>query len=137
MLLILVAPLLVVTAIQYLGTVLCLVRRIRWRIPAEAWLLAALVVAAVLLPGPFGLPRYRLPITPLLCVAAGAGLTSAKRSGGGRGRRSSTRDRGRRLEIPLLDGPGFARSRGALGVGRTGSVAGPALAGARSRRWPA
>ncbi len=77
--LVLVAPLLITTVIQYLGTVMCLLRRVRWGIPAEAWLLGALVVAAVLLPGPFGLPRYRLPITPLLCVAAGAGLTSRER----------------------------------------------------------
>lgn len=76
--LVLVTPLLVATAAQYLGTILCLLRRVRWGIPPEAWLLAALVVAAVLLPGPFGLPRYRLAITPLLCVAAAAGLTSAK-----------------------------------------------------------
>jgi hypothetical protein len=74
-LLVLVAPLLIATAVQYLGTVLCVVRGIARGVPAEAWLLAALIVAAVLLPGPFGLPRYRLPITPLLCVAAGVGLT--------------------------------------------------------------
>ncbi|MCJ7542956.1 MAG: glycosyltransferase family 39 protein [Phycisphaerae bacterium] len=74
--LLLVAPLLIATAVQYLGTVLCLLRRVRWGIPPEGWLLAALVVAGVLLPGPFGLPRYRLAITPLLCVAAAAGLTS-------------------------------------------------------------
>jgi hypothetical protein len=74
-----VAPLLIATAVQYLGTLLCVVRGIRRRIPAEAWLLAALMVAAALLPGPYGLPRYRLPITPLLCIAAGVGLAAIRR----------------------------------------------------------
>jgi hypothetical protein len=31
---------------------------------------------AILLPGPFGLPRYRLPVAPLLCVAAVAGFVA-------------------------------------------------------------
>jgi 4-amino-4-deoxy-L-arabinose transferase-like glycosyltransferase len=74
-----VAPLLIATAVQYLGTLLCVARGIRRKIPAEAWLLAALVVAAALLHGPFGLPRYRLPVAPLLCVAAGVGLAAFKR----------------------------------------------------------
>jgi len=42
-------------------------------VSAAGWLAVALVAVAALLPGPFGLPRYRLPVTPLLHVAAGAG----------------------------------------------------------------
>ncbi len=75
---ILVGPMLMVTAVQYLGTIACAVRRIGAKMPAEAYLLAAVVIVSALLPGPFGLPRYRLPITAILCVAAGAGLTARR-----------------------------------------------------------
>jgi len=74
---ILVGPLLVVMVVQYLGTVACVVRRFSFQMPPEVYLAAAVVVVTVLLPGPSGLPRYRLPITPLLCMAAGAGLIGA------------------------------------------------------------
>jgi 4-amino-4-deoxy-L-arabinose transferase-like glycosyltransferase len=73
------APLLIATAVQYLGALLCIIQAGRQRIPKEVWLLVVLVVVSVLLPGPFGLPRYRLPITPLLCVAAGAGMAALRR----------------------------------------------------------
>ncbi|MFA6133030.1 MAG: glycosyltransferase family 39 protein [Phycisphaerae bacterium] len=72
-------PLAAVPMVLYAGVLLCIVRRLSWRMPAEVWLLAAIVIVAMLLPGPFGLPRYRLPVLPVLGVAAGAGLTSRKK----------------------------------------------------------
>ena len=70
------APLIAVLAAQYLGAVLCIIRRGSLHMPAEIWLLAAVFIMAILLPGPFGLPRYRLPVAPLLCVAAVAGFVA-------------------------------------------------------------
>jgi 4-amino-4-deoxy-L-arabinose transferase-like glycosyltransferase len=69
-----------ILALQYLGVVLCLVRRIGRSVPAEAWLLGLIVLTAALLPGPSGLPRYRIPVEPLLGVAAAAGLTRKRRT---------------------------------------------------------
>jgi hypothetical protein len=73
------AAMIVILAGQYLGVILCLLRRIGQSIPAEAWLLGLIVVVAALLPGPSGLPRYRIPAEPLLAVAAGAGFTRKRR----------------------------------------------------------
>ena len=38
-------------------------------------MLAAMVVAAALMPGPSGFPRYRLSVEAILAVAAAAGFT--------------------------------------------------------------
>ncbi|MBN1943959.1 MAG: glycosyltransferase family 39 protein [Phycisphaerae bacterium] len=46
----------------------------RLRLPPEVWLLVAIVVVTVVLPGPFGLPRYRIPVMPILNLAAAAGV---------------------------------------------------------------
>ena len=50
-----------------------MVAALRWRMGAACWLGVAMVVSAALVVGPSGLPRYRLPVTGLLCLAAGAG----------------------------------------------------------------
>ena len=55
------------------GAIAWLVRRGFRGVSAAGWLAVALVAVAAILPGPFGLPRYRLPVTPLLHVAAAAG----------------------------------------------------------------
>jgi 4-amino-4-deoxy-L-arabinose transferase-like glycosyltransferase len=73
------AATIVILAAQYLGVILCILRRLAFSMPAEAWLLGLVVIAAMLLPGPFGLPRYRIPVEPLLAVAAGAGFTRKRR----------------------------------------------------------
>jgi len=65
---------------QYLGVVLCVVRRLSRSVPAEAWLLAVVVIVAALLPGPYGLPRYRIPVEPILAVSAALGFTRSRRS---------------------------------------------------------
>ena len=70
------APLALIPAIEYLGALCCAaagLRRRRFALGAGAWLAVAMVAAAALLPGPFGLPRYRVPVAPILNVAAAAG----------------------------------------------------------------
>jgi hypothetical protein len=48
---------------------------------AEVWLCLLLVLVAFLLPGPAGHPRFRVPVEPILSVAAAAGwaLLAARR----------------------------------------------------------
>jgi 4-amino-4-deoxy-L-arabinose transferase-like glycosyltransferase len=74
--------------VEYFGVAACVAGGLR-RAPAEAWFLAAVVIVSALLPGPFGLPRYRVPVAPILNVAAAAGLLAVigrlRRAGGRRG----------------------------------------------------
>ena len=66
-------PLVLVFLVKYAGVAICIFGRIRFRLRPEVWLLLGVVVVSAILPGPFGLPRYRLPIAPLLSVAAAVG----------------------------------------------------------------
>jgi len=85
------APMVLLLGLKYLAAGVCAVRKLRPRMPAEAWLVAAVVVVATLLPGPFGLPRYRVPIEPLLSAAAAVGLTVVIDAAGRRRRRTAAR----------------------------------------------
>ncbi len=67
------APLVLVFLVKYVGVVLCVFGRVRFRFPPEVWLLVGVAVVSAILPGPFGLPRYRLPVAPLLSIAAAVG----------------------------------------------------------------
>ena len=67
------APLVLIFLLKYVGVVASVFMRVRFRMSAEAWLLVGVVVVSAILPGPFGLPRYRLPVAPLLSVAAAVG----------------------------------------------------------------
>jgi len=73
------APLVAICGIGYLaaasGAVIGAVKT-RLRLPAEVWMLVALVIVSALLPGPSGLPRYRVPVTPLLSLAAALGVVN-------------------------------------------------------------
>ena len=69
-------PMVLLLAAKYLTASFCVIKKARLRMPAEAWLLLVIVIVSTLLPGPFGLPRYRTPFEPLLSVAAGAGVTA-------------------------------------------------------------
>ncbi|MHC4981973.1 MAG: hypothetical protein ACYTF6_02250 [Planctomycetota bacterium] len=68
------AVMVVVLAIKYLAVAAHVIKRARLRMPAEAWLAVVIVIVCTLLPGPFALPRYRVPFEPLLSVAAAAGM---------------------------------------------------------------
>ncbi len=79
-------PMILLLGMLYLGAGVCAIhglRRLCW--PAEIWLLVMIVAVSALLPGPFGLPRYRLPITPILAIAAAVGW--GRVVGGGAGAR--------------------------------------------------
>ena len=73
-------PMVLILALEYLGCLLWVVRRLRLSMPTEMWLLLALVVVTSLLSGPYGMPRYRTPIEPMLSVLAAAGWMAAKGS---------------------------------------------------------
>ncbi len=47
---------------------------VRWRMGPSAWLMILAVLLFTLLPGVFGRPRFRIPVTPMLNIAAAAGL---------------------------------------------------------------
>ena len=64
---------LVMTAAQYLGVALFLVRSLRRKLPGEMWVLLALAAMAPLLCGPFAFPRYQTMVVPLLSLFAAAG----------------------------------------------------------------
>ena len=73
------APLVAICILGYLaaaGGALIGAVKTRLRLGAAAWMLVALVVVSALLPGPSGLPRYRVAITPLLSLAAGLGVVN-------------------------------------------------------------
>jgi 4-amino-4-deoxy-L-arabinose transferase-like glycosyltransferase len=85
---VLAVPLVLLLLVKYLAAASVL-RRVRLRMPAEVYLLVAVVAVTTLLPGPFGLPRYRVPIEPVLSVAAGAAVAAALAAG--RSRRAAKR----------------------------------------------
>lgn len=66
-------PLVLILALKYLAVAVCVVTRARRGLPVEIWLLVAVVAVGTFLPGPFGLPRYRVPLAPILSIAAGCG----------------------------------------------------------------
>ncbi len=70
-------PMILIMLIKYLGVILCVIRKIRLRIPLETWLIVGIFLITAFLPGP-GLPRYRLPIEPIIAIAAAAGWMRKK-----------------------------------------------------------
>ena len=67
-------PMVLILLVMYAGVAACVVVGLRRRAGAAASLLAAVVVVSMMLTGPFGLPRYRVPVEPILNVAAAVGL---------------------------------------------------------------
>jgi hypothetical protein len=75
-------PITIFTFVQYLAGLLCAVRgvrRARFRLPAEVWLLALVVLVSAAMPGVVAHPRFRVPVEPILNVAAAAGLVGLLR----------------------------------------------------------
>jgi len=78
--------------IRYLGVVLCGLWRLRLsKMTAGGWLCVLLVVTACLLPGPANHPRFRVPVEPILSVAAAIGYLGLRQW---RRRKASCRDAG-------------------------------------------
>lgn len=69
-------PELIVLALQYLACLVFVAYHVSRRGPrlSSVSLLAVLTVAALCFPGPGSVPRYRVPVEPLLNAAAGAGV---------------------------------------------------------------
>ncbi|HUU21789.1 MAG TPA: glycosyltransferase family 39 protein [Phycisphaerae bacterium] len=67
-------PLILILAAKYVGVLACAIAGVRRRAGPEVWLLVSIALLTAILPGPFGLPRYRIPIEPILNLAAAAGL---------------------------------------------------------------
>jgi uncharacterized membrane protein YbjE (DUF340 family) len=71
-----VIPLSIPTAVKYAGGLLVVVLGLRRgvrTVPPWVWLLAAVVVFSSLLGGPASTPRFRVPVEPLLSIAAAGG----------------------------------------------------------------
>jgi len=64
---------------RYAGVLLCVVWRFTLRLPAAAWLCLGLVAASFLLPGPAAHPRFRVPVEPILSIAAAMGWAAILR----------------------------------------------------------
>jgi 4-amino-4-deoxy-L-arabinose transferase-like glycosyltransferase len=69
----LLAPEMALLALQCLGILACGVRGVirRLRVGPEAWLIALTILAFLLVGGPAAMPRFRVPIEPMLDLAAG------------------------------------------------------------------
>jgi len=67
-------------AFKYAMAAVCAVRRVRWRMSGAGWLILLTVLAFALVGGPGAIPRYRVPVEPLLSAAAAAGLIWSDRA---------------------------------------------------------
>jgi len=62
-----------VLLVKYFGVAVCLLVKCRPRMPAAAWLMGLIVLVSFLLPGPAAHPRFRVPVEPILSIAAAVG----------------------------------------------------------------
>jgi hypothetical protein len=73
-------PIAIFTLVQYLGGILCVWWGLRGRFRAHVriapavWLLVLIVIVSCLVSGTTGTPRFRVPVEPILNVAAAAGI---------------------------------------------------------------
>jgi hypothetical protein len=67
-------PFMLVLLARYAFSAVGVVRYVRWRMGPSGWLLMLTVLLFAILPGVFGHPRFRVPITPFLNLAAGVGM---------------------------------------------------------------
>ena len=65
---------LLILALKYLAALVWLAPAVRTRPRAEHWLLILTFAYFVLIPGPVAHARFRLPIAPLISIAAAAGI---------------------------------------------------------------
>ena len=73
---ILTIPLVLITLIKYIGVVICFTYRTLLHLRPEVYLPVLVVIVSAFLPSP-GLPRYRLPISGILSIAAATGILIA------------------------------------------------------------
>jgi len=68
------APMVLVTVVKYAAATAGALAHVRARMSPAVWLIALMVLYFALIPGPVAHARFRVPIEPLLSVAAGAGI---------------------------------------------------------------
>ncbi len=95
------APMVLLTAVKFASAAAGAFAHVRWRMGAALWLMLLTLLYFVLAPGPAAHPRFRVPIAPLLSLAAGAGIAWLARRLGGRRRRG----RAPRESRPLQPSP--------------------------------
>jgi hypothetical protein len=86
-----------VLLVKYFGVAACLVAKCRPRMSAAGWLLGLIVLVSFLLPGPAAHPRFRVPVEPILSIAAAVGWCALigalrRRRASGRAANSSHED---------------------------------------------
>ena len=74
-------PAAIVLTVKYGFVLICAAGRARWRMGAGGWLILLTIVVFALAGGPAATPRFRIPIAPLLSVAAGAGAAMLRKRG--------------------------------------------------------
>jgi 4-amino-4-deoxy-L-arabinose transferase-like glycosyltransferase len=67
-------PMVIIFVVKFFGVVVCAFRRLRLRMSAAEWLVLLVVIVSFLLGGLCSTPRFRVPIAPLLSLAAAVGL---------------------------------------------------------------
>jgi len=69
-------PMLAILVAKYMLAVECLCRRLSAGMGASAWLMVLVFVVFALSGGPASTPRFRVPVEPILSVAAAAGIVT-------------------------------------------------------------
>jgi 4-amino-4-deoxy-L-arabinose transferase-like glycosyltransferase len=77
--LLLCGPMILITLAKYALGLRCAFRSSRLHMPAAWWLLFIVFLYLAFTPGPVALPRFRVPIAPLISLAAAAGLMLKRR----------------------------------------------------------
>ena len=67
-------PMVLILALKYAAVIICAIARFRPRMGATAWLLTAIILVSAILPGVAAVPRFRVPVEPILNLTAAAGL---------------------------------------------------------------
>ena len=96
---VLAAPFVLILLGKYAAVAVLAARKLRWRMPAEAWLLVLVAAASALLPGPAAHPRFRVPVEPLLSITAAAGAMMLLR------RKSDAPDQAEQDDVPVAPVP--------------------------------
>jgi 4-amino-4-deoxy-L-arabinose transferase-like glycosyltransferase len=72
-------PMVLILLVRYVGVIAAGIGAIRNKMTAVGWMLTVMVLVALLAGGPASTPRFRLPVEPLLSIAAAMGLATMRR----------------------------------------------------------
>ena len=82
-------PLGLVFLVKMFGVAICAVAKVRLRMSADRWLLVGIVLVSALAGGMASTPRFRVPVVPILSVAAAGGWMLVGRWAGRRVKRGA------------------------------------------------